>query len=83
MLKVGITMVKMGQLGCSPSEARARLRRLLDMGLTDLVSHNSALITRYEAKFINDMQESIDNNPDFTPTYGQVTLAEDLKEKYL
>lgn len=76
-------MVKMGQLGCSPAEARARLRRLLDMGLTDLVSHNSAPITSSEAKFIKDMQEALDNNDNFEPTYGQVTWAEDIKNKYL
>jgi len=76
-------MAKLGQLGCSGPEARARLVRILDMGLADLVSNNSAPLTSREAKFIKDMQEAVENNPNFEPSYGQVTWLEDLKEKYL
>lgn len=76
-------MAKLGQLGCSGPEARARLKRILDMGLSDLVAHQDAPITAWEAKFIRDMIASIEDNPNFEPTYGQVTKAEDLKEKYL
>ena len=76
-------MRKLGNLGCSPVEARSRLKRILDMGLSDLVANQSAPVTNYEAKFIRDMQEAVDNNPDFEPSFGQVTYAEDLKERYL
>lgn len=76
-------MAKLGQLGCSGPEARARLKRILDMGLTDLVANQGAPLTSRETIFIKDMEEALMNNPNFEPSYGQVTWAEDLKEKYL
>jgi hypothetical protein len=76
-------MAKLGQLGCSGTEARARLARLLDMGLADMAVEQSSPLTVREASFIRDMHEAIENNPNFEPSYGQVTWMEDLKEKYL
>lgn len=74
---------KLGELGCTPTEARNRLKRILDMGLSDLVANQSAPITNHEAKFIRDMQEAIENNPEFEPSYGQTVYAQDLYDRYI
>lgn len=76
-------MAKMGDLGCTPVEARNRMDRILKMGLTDMAHEQGSPMTIKHIQFIRDMSEAVENNPDWIPTYGQVTYAEDLKERYL
>lgn len=76
-------MAKLGQLGCSGQEARERLKRLLDKGLKDLPDDPSVPINDHARSFIKDMVEAMAENDLFEPTYGQVTYAQDLYDRYI
>lgn len=75
-------MRKLGELGCSGPEARERLKRLMKMGLRSISIDKSIPLTDKERQFIDDMGYALDNNPIFEPSYGQVTRATDIFEKY-
>ena len=72
-------MRRLGELGCSGKEARERLVRLLKMGLAD----TEAPLSDGQRKFIQDMKDGLANNPNFEPSYGQLTKAQDLYDKYV
>lgn len=73
---------KLGELGCTPTEARDRLKRLLKLGVADLLKDSNVPLTQKERKFIEDMVTATNLNKDFEPSYGQVTFAQDIYEKY-
>ena len=72
-------MRKIGELGCTGPEARERLSRLLKLGLAT----TDAPLSAYELKFVADMVEALKVNPYFEPSYGQLTKAQDLYDKYI
>ena len=74
---------KLGELGCTGPEARARLERLLDMGLKGLPDDQTVPLNDHARGFIRDMIEALEVNDHFEPTFGQVTYAQDLYERYI
>ncbi len=75
-------MAKMGQLGCTGPEARDRLKRLLKMGLQSIRKDNNIPLTLHEREFLRDMSQGISDNELWEPSFGQVTYAQDLYDKY-
>ena len=73
---------RMGSLGCTGQEARDRLRRLLKMGLSSIKVDTTIPIRDKERSFIGDMEDAISNNDNFEPSYGQVTYAQDIFDRY-
>lgn len=73
---------KLGELGCTGPEARERLVRLMRMGLKNIAVDQNVPLSGKERRFIDDMGYALDNNPIFEPSYGQVTYATDIFEKY-
>lgn len=72
---------KLGELGCDVAEARERMERLFKMGLSSIIEDIDIPINDKGRKFLRDMKDAIDN-PLFTFTYGQVTYAQDLYDRY-
>lgn len=76
-------MRKLGELGCSGPEARDRLKRIMvTMGLGNVAKDLTIPLTIKERTFIHEMVEALALNPNFEPSYGMVTYATDLYEKY-
>lgn len=75
-------MRKLGELGCTGPEARERLKRYFKMGLKVMYDDSMTPFSSKERAFLRDMQEALKENPDFEPSYGQVTWASDLYERY-
>lgn len=73
---------KLGELGCTGDEARERLKRLFQMGLKSISTDLNIPLSNKERDFLKDMKEALTNNPSFEPSYGQVTFATDIFERY-
>lgn len=72
---------RLGETGGTPVEDRARLKRLLDLGLAGLAKDETIPINSHNRKFILDMEDALQQNPDFTPSFGQVAKAQDLYDR--
>lgn len=77
------SMSRLGQLGCTPAEARERLKRLLNLGLKDVIDDATIPAPDAARGFVKDMSEALRENPNFEPTFGQVTYAQDLYDRYI
>jgi len=75
--------MKLGQLGCDGPQARARLKFLLDHGLKNIVEDQSIPARPKDRDFVTDMLKTLYDNPLFEPTYGMVTYAQDLYDRYI
>lgn len=74
---------RLGETGGTPAEDRARLKRLLDLGLKGMSTDDGVPMTPHNRKFITDMEEALDNNPNFEPSFGQVAKAQDLYDRFV
>lgn len=74
---------RLGETGGTPAEDRARLRRLLDLGLSGAAKDETVPLTAHNRKFITDMDTAIKDNPNFEPTFGQVAKAQDLYDRII
>lgn len=75
-------MRKLGELGCDGPEARERLKRYFSMGLRLMYDDPNTPFSKKEKEFLRDMTQALKDNPSFEPSYGQVTYAGDLYERY-
>lgn len=75
-------MRKLGELGISGPEARSRLERLLKLGLDAMYLDPMTPFTSRQREFIRDMKEALSENPIFEPSFGQVSYAQDLYDRY-
>lgn len=74
---------RLGETGGTPAEDRARLKRLLDLGLAGAAKDETVPLNANSRKFITEMDEAIKNNPNFEPTFGQVSYAQDLYDRVI
>ena len=74
-------MRKLGELGGDVAEARERMERLFKMGLSSITEDMDIPVGDKGRKFLRDMKDAIDN-PLFIFTYGQVTYAQDLYDRF-
>lgn len=72
---------KLGELGCDVAEARERMERLFKKGLTLIIDDPELPLTDRNRKFLREMSDAL-ANPLFIFTYGQVTYAQDLYDRY-
>jgi len=76
-------MRRLGELGATGTEARERLKFLLDKGLKDLPDDPTIPLNDNARGFIRDMIEAVEVNDTFEPTFGQVTYAQDLYDRFV
>ena len=72
---------RLGELGCEPAEARERMERLFKMGLSSITEDKDVPLTYKNREFLRDMKGAIDN-PLYVFSYGEVTYAQDLYDRY-
>ena len=74
---------RLGELGATGAEARYRLKWLLDKGLKALPDDPTVPLNDKARGFIRDMMEAVEVNEDFEPSFGQVTYAQDLYDRFI
>lgn len=72
---------RLGETGGTPTEDRARLKRLLDLGLKGMADDQSIPLSDHNRRFIRDMEDALQQNPNFEPSFGQVAKAQDLYDR--